>query len=151
MIRELQIKFDEYLNPHQIFMGEANLTDNKVKEILRSLKPDKSPGYDNISLNVENDASDIFLTLLKYYFKLSLQQGIFPENFKFAKVSPTYDKDGEFLLTDYRPISVIPCIYLQERLMYNRLFKYLSENSILYQKNLVLRHLIALSMLSYYL
>ena len=151
MIRELQIKFDEYLNPHQIFMGEANLTDNEVKEILRSLKPDKSPGYENISLNVENDASDIFLTLLKYYFKLSLQQGIFPENFKFAKVSPTYDKDGEFLLTDYRPISVIPCIYLQERLMYNRLFKYLSENSILYQKNLVLRHLIALSMLSYYL
>ena len=151
MIRELQIKFDEYLNPHQIFMGEANLTDNEVKEILRSLKPDKSPGYDNISLNVENDASDIFLTLLKYYFKLSLQQGIFPENFKFAKVSPTYDKDGEFLLTDYRPISVIPCIYLQERLMYNRLFKYLSENSILYQKNLVLRHLIALSMPSYYL
>ena len=151
MIRELQIKFDEYLNPHQIFMGEANLTDNEVKEILRSLKPDKSPGYDNISLNVENDASDIFLTLLKYYFKLSLQQGIFPENFKFAKVSPTYDKDGEFLLTDYRPISVIPGIYLQERLMYNRLFKYLSENSILYQKNLVLRHLIALSMLSYYL
>ena len=49
MIRELQIKFDEYLNPHQIFMGEANLTDNEVKEILRSLKPDKSPGYDNIS------------------------------------------------------------------------------------------------------
>ena len=27
IIPESQTKFDEYLNPHQIFMGEANLTD----------------------------------------------------------------------------------------------------------------------------
>ena len=28
-------------------MGEANLTDDEVKEALRILKPNKSPGYDN--------------------------------------------------------------------------------------------------------
>ena len=30
-------------------MGEANLTDDEVKEALRSLKPNNSPWYDNIS------------------------------------------------------------------------------------------------------
>ena len=116
-------------------MGEANLTDNELKEALRSLKPNKSPGYDNISSNVVNETSDIFFTPLKYIFNLSLQQRIFPENLKIAKVSPVYKKDEEFLLTNYRPISVLPCFSkLLERIIYNRLFKYLPENRILYQK-----------------
>ena len=83
-------------------MGEANLTDDKLKEGLRSLKPNKSPGYDNISSNVVSETSDIFLIPLKYISKLSLQQWIFPENIKTAKVFPIYKKDEKFLLTNYR-------------------------------------------------
>ena len=133
MIPESQTKFDQYLNPHQTLMGEAILTDDEIKETLRTLKPNKSPGYDNISSSVVNETSDIFFTLLKYIFNLSLQQGIFPENLKIAKVSPIYKKVEEFLLTNYRPILVLSCFSkLLERIMYNRLFKYLSENSILY-------------------
>ena len=60
MIPELQTKFDQYLNPHQTFMGEANLIDDEVNEALRSLRPNKSPGYDNISSNVVNETSNIF-------------------------------------------------------------------------------------------
>ena len=119
MIPELQTKFDQYLNPHQTFMGEANLTDDEVKEALSSLKPNKSPGYGNISSNVVNETSDKFFTPLKYIFNLSLLQGIFPENLKIAKVSPIYKRDEEFLLTNYRPISVLPCFSkLLERIMY---------------------------------
>ena len=81
MIPELHTKFDQYLNPHQTFMGEANLTDDELKEALRSLKSNKSPGYDNISSNVVNETSDI----LKYIFNLSLPPGIFPENLKITK------------------------------------------------------------------
>ena len=55
-------------------MGESNLTDDEVKETLRSLKPNKSPGFDNISSNVVNETSDIFFTPLKYILNLSLQQ-----------------------------------------------------------------------------
>ena len=82
-----------------------------------------------------NETSDKFFTPLKHVFNPSLQQGIFPENLKIAKVFPIYKKDEEFLLTNYRPISVLPCFSkLLEHIMYNRLFKYLSENSILYEK-----------------
>ena len=135
MIPESQTKFDQYLNPHQTLMGKANLTDDEIKEDSRSLKPNKSPGYDNISLSVANETSDIFFTPLKYIFNHSLQQGIFSENLKIAKVSPIYKKDEEFLPTNYRPVSVLPCFSkLLERIMYNCLFKYLSENSIIYEK-----------------
>ena len=116
-------------------LSSLRVSHGKLKEALRSLKPNKSPGYDNISSNVVNETSDIFFTPLKYIFNLSLQQGIFPENLKIAKVSPVYKKDEEFLPTNYRPISVLLCFSkLLERIVYNRLFKYLSENSILYKK-----------------
>ena len=52
MIPESQAKFDQYLNPQQTFMSEANLTHNEVKEALRTLKPNKSTEYGNISSNV---------------------------------------------------------------------------------------------------
>ena len=137
MIPESQTKFDQYLNPHQTLMGEANLTDDEIKEALRSLKPNKSPGYDNISSSVVNETSDIFFTPLKYIFNLSLQQRIFPEDLKIAKVSPNYNKDEEFLPKNYRPISVLPC-FSQEIVSFIK-------------NNLVSRHVTALSMLFYYL
>ena len=118
MIPELPTKCDQYLNPHQTFMGEAKLTDDELKKALRSLKPNKSPRYDNISSNVVNETSDIFFTPLKHIFNLSLPQGIFPENLKIAKVSQIYKKDEEYLPENYRPIAVFPCFSnLLERIM----------------------------------
>ena len=125
MIPELQTKFDHYLNVHQTFMGKVNLTDDKVKEALRSLKAYKSPGYDNISSNVANETSDIFFTQLKYTFNVSLQQEIFQKTQKLKscsheKVFPIYKKDEDFLPENYRPISVLWCFSkLMERIMYN--------------------------------
>ena len=134
MIRQSQTKFGHYLKPHPTLIGEAKITDDEIKEALRSLKLKKSPRYDNISSSVVNEALNIFFTLLKYIFNLSLQQGIFPENLKIAKVSLIYKKDEEFLLANYRPILVFPCFSkLLEWIIYNGLFKYLSENSILYE------------------
>ena len=123
MIPEWQIKLDQCLNPYQTLMDEANLTDDEIKEALRSLKPNKSPGYDNISSEVVNETSNIFFNPLKYIFNFFLQQGIFPGNLKIAKVSPIYKKNEESLLTNYRPVSVLPCFSkLLERIIYNRLF-----------------------------
>ena len=49
-------------------------------------------------------------------------------NLEIARVSPDFKKDENFLLTNYKAISVIPCITC------NSIFKYLSENSLLYEK-----------------
>ena len=96
MIPESQKKFDRYLNPHQTLKGEANLTDDEIKEALRSLKPKKSSVYDNISSSVVNETSDIFFTSLECISNISLQKGIFPENLKIANVSPIIRKMKSF-------------------------------------------------------
>ena len=59
---------------------------------------------------------------LKHIFNLSRQTGIFPNGMKIVRVSPILKKDEEFLFTNYRPISVLPCFSkVLERLMCNRL------------------------------
>ena len=72
---------------------------------------------------------------IKHVFSLSLKQVIFPETLKIALLSPSFKKDEKFIFTNYRPISVLPCFSkLLDKIMYNRLEKYLSDNNYLYEK-----------------
>ena len=66
---------------------------------------------------------------------LSLQKGCFPEELKIAQVTPIYKADDVNEIGNYRPISVLPCFSnILERIMYTRLFKYLTTNEILHKK-----------------
>ena len=72
---------------------------------------------------------------LKYLFNLSIVKGIFPDDLKIAKATPIYKADNSSHVTNYRPISVLPCFFkILERIMYNRLQKYLKHQNILYDK-----------------
>ena len=75
------------------------------------------------------------LKLLLAIFNLSLQKGCFPEDFKIARVTPLYKADDVNEIGHYIPISVLPCFSnMLERIMYNRLFIYLTTNEILNKK-----------------
>ena len=66
---------------------------------------------------------------------LSIQTGIFPDELKVASVTPTFKGGENWDLGNYRPISVLPCFSkILERIMYNRPYKYLTDNNILYKK-----------------
>ena len=72
---------------------------------------------------------------LTYLYQLSLERGVFPDDLKIAKVIPTYQAGDNSDISNYRRISVLPCFpKILECLMYNRLYKYLKENNILYEK-----------------
>ena len=54
---------------------------------------------------------------------------------KNARVSPVYKTGEESDVSNYRPISVLTCFSkILERIMYNRLYEYLTKNDILYTK-----------------
>ena len=59
------------------------------------------------------------------------------------KNSKCHSDKGEDIrdVSNYRPISVFPCFSkILERIMYNRLYKYLIENNILYSKQFYLQN-----------
>ena len=54
---------------------------------------------------------------------------------KVAKVTPIFKKGEKSSISNYRPISVLPCFSkILERIMYNRLYNYFTANSFLFNK-----------------
>ena len=70
-----------------------------------------------------------------HIFNLSLSTGLFSDKLKIAKVFTVFKNGERDLLTNYRLISVLPCFSkILERIMYDRLYSYLTENKILFKK-----------------
>ena len=126
--------FDSYLNNKcNIFQPENALSINELKDAFYSLKTNKSPGYDGIGSNVIKQCFGTLNRPLHYIYNIYLQTGVFPEEIKIARVTPIF-KGGEVSdLGNYCPISVLCCFSkIFEKIMYNRLYKHLLNNNILY-------------------
>ena len=59
----------------------------------------------------------------------------FLSKLKTAKITPIFKAGDKTEVSNYRPISVLPCFSkVLERIMYNRLYNFLCENNMLYEK-----------------
>ena len=57
---------------------------------------------------------------------------MFPSSFKLAKVIPVHKKDNTMIVSNYRPISILPSFSkILERIVYNRLYEFLDQHKSL--------------------
>ena len=132
-IPQSQRSFEMYLKESDSSFEEVTLSDEEIKTAFFSLKGGKSPGFDEINYDIVKQNFNSLLVPLKYIFDLSLKSGTFPEKMKIVRVTPVFKSGDTSLMTNYRPISVLPCFSkMLERITYNRLQKYLTENNLLY-------------------
>ena len=95
------------------------LTDEEVRNAFYFLKTNKSPRYNDISLNAINNVFDFIVEPLRYIFSNSLVEGIFPDEMKIARITLIYKGGDKEDVVNYRPISVLPCFSkIQEKIMY---------------------------------
>ena len=106
-----------------------------LKKPFFPLKTNKSPGYDEASSNVIKNCFSELNYHLKYLFGKSIEKEVFPNALKIARVTPLF-KDGDPSdISNYRPISIFLCFSkILERIMYRRLYKYLTTEKLLYSK-----------------
>ena len=95
------VNFDSYLPHVCTVFAEKSVTEEELKRAFFSLKPNKTPGYDNINVNVVKKIYEELKTPLMRIFNLSLSTGIFPDKLKIAKVSPIFKNGEKDLLTNY--------------------------------------------------
>ena len=110
--------FTSFLNQTHSIMEKNSLSINELKETFFSLKTNKSPGYDDINFNVVKKCFGEINVPLKHLFNLLLENGIFPEKMKIAKVIPLFKNGDPENITNYRPISVQVCSLCEEKLLY---------------------------------
>ena len=144
------VTFDNYLKTFNANQPEHNLTVNELKDAFFSLKLNKSPGYDEISFNVIKTYFGSLHKPLLHIFNQFLQSGISPDKLKTARVTLSFEKGSDSKLENYRPISVLPCFSkILEKIMYDRLYKHLKDEDILYKNNLAFNKNSQLNMLYY--
>ena len=103
-----------------------SFTENEIISIIRSLNHNnKAHGWDAISIRVIKmcDESKVPLKLI---FEIALKLGVYPYKWKKADVIPVHKKESKNLLTNCRPISLLPvCGKIFEKCIYNSLYRYL--------------------------
>ena len=71
--------------------------------------------------------------VLSYLFNYSFCKGIFPDKLKFACVTPVHKGKSKTIISNYRPISVLPTISkILERLVHKRLMNFLVNHNLLF-------------------
>ena len=127
---------NHYLNKIPTNERSIFLTPVKKREIekyINNLKPKKSSGYDKIENVLVKDLRDIISKPLSIIFNNSLMEGLFPVKMKISKVIPLHKSKSREETSNYRPISLLLTVSkILEKVMYNRVYRFLNETNQLY-------------------
>ena len=104
----------------------------EVLAVLKSLKTSKSAGPDNLHARLLKDGSEQIAAPLCFLANQSLQNGLFPNSEKCARVIPIYKSGEKSNLDNYRPISVLNVLSkVLEKIVHKQLSEYLETNKLL--------------------
>ena len=105
---------------------------SKVFKILSKLCKTKATGLDKTPARFLKECLDLITASLCSIFNRSITSGIFPEEWKCAKVTPLFKNGQRSDLNNYRPISVTPIVAkVFERIIYDQLYAYLNDNNLI--------------------
>ena len=109
------------------------VNNSEVLEIIGSLKPKDSSGYDNVSTKLLMQLAPIIHPILTAVINQSIFTGIFPTKLKTAIVIPIYKgkNTDPHMFINYRPISLLPAISkVIEKAVHQQLYHYMSSNGL---------------------
>ena len=116
-------------------LSEVSFSESDIQSALKSLNPNKSHGWDGISIRMIQMCGDIIIAPLLIIYKNCILKGVFPFTWKMANVVPIHKKNKTNILTNYRPISLLPIFgKVFERLIFTSLYSYLIGNNFITSK-----------------
>ena len=77
---------------------------------MKNLKANKSTGLDAIPAKILKLAAHIIAPSLTYIFNLSLQSGIYVNDWKRARVTSIFKSEDKSKCENYRPISILSIV-----------------------------------------
>ena len=116
-------------------INSFEITLNEINDIIAALNTNKTHGPDDISVNMVKLCGQHLCVALKIIFDNVLQTGIVPDQWKVANVTPVHKKNDKQLITNYRPISLLPILAkVFERIIFKNLYNYLISNNLITKK-----------------
>ena len=109
------------------------VTDDELLTIVHKCKSKASKGYDGIDMNLVKKIIPFILVPLKHICNSSLEQGVFPDDMKIARVIPLFKSGDDQTVSNYRPISLLPQFSkILENIFNSRIMNFLNAKQVLY-------------------
>ena len=109
-----------------------DISELQIVNIIMKLNPNKSHGYEGISIAMLQLCSHEIANQLKIIFQHSLSSGCFPDNWKLTNVQPIHKKGSRQQKTYYRSISLLPiCGKILEKIVFDAVYHFLNRNNLL--------------------
>ena len=117
-------------------ISELSFTPNQILKVLQSLNPSRATGPDGIGNRLLKSCASSLSTPLTLLINRSLQESVYPAQWKMANLCAVFKKADRTKKENYRPISILDCMSkVCERLVFNALYQYCTENNILNPRN----------------
>ncbi len=124
--------------PDQVFTGakltDIEITEDKVRKLLKKLNQNKSPGADRHHPRVLKELLEPLLKPLTMLFQKSVHESYLPMSWKDANVTPIYKSKGaKSSPNNYRPVSLTSIICkILETIIKDEVLDHLKRNNLLY-------------------
>ena len=111
-----------------MFLSEC--TNDEILALIHDLEIGKAS---DIPVKLVKRCSIVITPILKQYYNDFMQTGYFPDILKVGKITPVFKKGDQEKFENYRPVSTLPIFgKLFEKIIYSRLYGYLTSKGILY-------------------
>ena len=116
----------------KIPLENLNISEDMVKKKLDKINPSKSPGPDGLHPRVLKELSPEISKPLAFIMQKSLDEGILPQSWKDAHVTPIFKKGSRTNKSNYRPVSLTSVVCKQmESIIRDHVMQYILDNDIL--------------------
>jgi hypothetical protein len=113
-------------------MHSFSVDEKGIKKLLLGLDPHKAQGPDNIPTRLLREFAAEIAPAITLVFQASLHQGVVPDDWKTAFVTPVFKKGDRTVPANYRPISLTSvCCKLLEHVIHSQVMKHLERHNIL--------------------
>ena len=128
-------KLQEFINgkkSQDVLFRIPNISYDFVYKQIKSMSNTKATGLDNIGIKLLKAGINEVTPHITDICNLSIDTGIFPDNWKKARVVPIFKSGDPNDFGNYRPISVLPiCSKIIERHVYDHYYEYLTRHHLL--------------------
>ena len=107
----------------------VQLTEEIIFRQINELNVNKSVGPDDIHPRLLKECAEVDIKILKIIFQKSFDEGVLPDEWKYANVTPIYKSGSRCRAENYRPVSGTSIICrVMERIIRNNIMDYLENN-----------------------
>ena len=108
------------------------ITESETRKMLTNLDVSKATGLDQIGPKLLKLSADVISSSITHIINCSISQGVFPDQWKSAKVNPLFKKGLANDVNNYRPISILPTLSkLIEKHVHDSFITYLNHYKLL--------------------